>query len=171
MYKKINIKEIDAIIIDFDGVLTCNSVYVDQKGNELTKCSRSDGLAFDVLRKLKIPVFILSTEKSEVVIQRAKKLQVQVFNGVNDKSANLNKLVNQERFKFSKLLYVGNDLNDFHAMQLCGYSACPADSHKEIRRISEITLKTNGGQGVIRELVEDIFGLDFLNILFLEQKK
>ena len=72
------IDDIDAIILDFDGVLTDNSVYVDQNGIEQVKCSRSDGLAFDVLRKLKKPIHILSTEKNPVVLARASKLKVPV---------------------------------------------------------------------------------------------
>ena len=46
--------DIDAIVFDFDGVLTNNIVYVDQNGKETVSCSRADGLAFDVLHKLSI---------------------------------------------------------------------------------------------------------------------
>ena len=43
---------ISSIIYDFDGVLTDNKVYIDQNGNEMVCCSRADGLAFDILKKL-----------------------------------------------------------------------------------------------------------------------
>ena len=65
-----NIKKIDALIFDFDGVLTDNKVYVDENGKESVCCSRADGFAFDALRKLKIPVYILSTESNPVVSAR-----------------------------------------------------------------------------------------------------
>ena len=42
-------------------------VYVDQHGMESVCCNRADGLAFDALRKLNIPVYILSTESNPVV--------------------------------------------------------------------------------------------------------
>ena len=58
--KTITIDDIDLFVFDFDGVLTDNLVYTDQNGNEMVSCSRADGLAFDVLRKLKKPVYILS---------------------------------------------------------------------------------------------------------------
>ena len=70
--KIINIDKLDALVFDFDGVLTDNKVYLGEDGKELVSCSRADGLAFDVLRKLNIPVLILSTEKSLVVKMRAK---------------------------------------------------------------------------------------------------
>ena len=51
----LSINDIDALVFDFDGVLTDNLVYLDSKGNEIVCCSRSDGLAFDILRKLEKP--------------------------------------------------------------------------------------------------------------------
>ena len=49
---KISIDKIDAFVFDFDGVMTNNLVYLDQDGKESVRCSRADGLAFDVLHKL-----------------------------------------------------------------------------------------------------------------------
>ena len=83
--KLITLENIDAFIFDFDGVLTNNLVFVDQDGKELVSCNRSDGLAFDVLRKLKKPSYILSTEKNPIVSARAKKLKIQAIQGVEDK--------------------------------------------------------------------------------------
>ncbi len=70
--KNIKLDDIDALIFDFDGVLTDNKVHLDENGNEWVTCSRSDGLAFDILRKLKKLIFIISTEKNKVVAARAK---------------------------------------------------------------------------------------------------
>ncbi len=53
------IEDIDVFFFDFDGVLTNNLVIVDQNENEFVTCSRADGLAFDVLRKLKKSVYIV----------------------------------------------------------------------------------------------------------------
>ena len=63
------------------------------------------------------------------------------------------------------ILYVGNDVNDYHAMHLCGYTACPSDSHQSIRNIADLTLSSKGGDGVVRELLEEYFNIDFLNLL------
>ena len=72
--KNISIESIDAFVFDFDGVLTDNLVYVREDGLESVVCSRADGLAFDVLKKLKKSSYILSTEKNPVVTKRANKL-------------------------------------------------------------------------------------------------
>ena len=167
--KEILLNNIDAFIFDFDGVLTNNLVYLDQNGKESVSCSRADGLAFDVLRKLDKPAFILSTENNPVVTMRAKKLKVSVVQGVADKVEAIKKIVNKNNYSLKNILYVGNDLNDYLVMQLCGYTVCPADSHPKIKSISNIILKTKGGNGVVRELLEDVLSLDFIKILYQQK--
>ena len=162
----LDINAIDVIIFDFDGVLTDNSVYLNDSGQEWVKCSRSDGLAFDVFYKLKKSVFILSTEKNKVVSARAKKLKVEVIQSIDNKLDAINLIMDQSNSSLDRVLYVGNDLNDFNIMKLCGYTACPSDSHVSIKNITQFVLNTRGGDGVAREIVEDIFCLNLLEILY-----
>ena len=158
--------DIDAFVFDFDGVLTDNKVYLDQNGVESVSCSRADGLAFDVLRKLNKPSFVLSTEKNTVVTMRAKKLKIPAIQGVSNKVEAIKELVDENHYNIKNILYVGNDLNDYLVMRLCGYSACPADSHPKIQQISDICLSANGGSGVVRELLEEVLNIDFIKILY-----
>jgi YrbI family 3-deoxy-D-manno-octulosonate 8-phosphate phosphatase len=163
---KFSIDEIDVFVFDFDGVLTNNFVQIDENGKESVSCSRADGLAFDVLKKLNKSVYILSTEKNLVVKARAKKLKIPAIQGVSDKVEAIKKLVDENHYNLQNILYVGNDLNDYQVMKLCGFSVCPADSHSKIKEISGIVLKTNGGNGIVRELLEDVLCLDFIKILY-----
>ena len=164
--KTITIDDIDLFVFDFDGVLTDNIVHIDNNGNEMVSCSRADGLAFDVLRKLDKPCQILSTENNTVVSARANKLGISVLQGVKNKEKSLRNLVKRKGYKLSNILYVGNDLNDYNSMRISGFSVCPADSHPEIKKISNFILKTKGGKGVVRELLEDVLSLDFIKILY-----
>lgn len=165
-YKKLLVEEIDAFIFDFDGVLTNNLVYLNQFKEESVVCSRSDGLAFDVLLKLQKPTYILSTEKNSVVSARAEKLKVPVIQGIDNKMEAIKSLSKNKKINLKKILYVGNDINDFQAMQLCGFSACPSDSHQKVKEISTVVLDKRGGDGVVRELLEEVFNLDFIKILY-----
>jgi len=158
--------DIDAFVFDFDGVLTNNLVQIDENAKESVSCSRADGLAFDVLRKLNKPAYILSTEKNLVVKARAKKLKIPVIQGVANKVEAIKKLAADNNYSLKNILYVGNDLNDYLVIQLCGYSACPADSHSKIKSISSTILSTNGGDGIVRELLEEVLNLDFIKILY-----
>jgi len=164
----IDINELEAIVFDFDGVLTDNKVYVNENGQETVCCSRADGLAFDVLRQFHLKMFILSTETNHVVAQRGKKLGIPVYHGTTDKKAILHDLSKEENFKLLKTLFVGNDLNDYLAMSSCGFSACPKDSHIQIAEMATFCLQTRGGQGVIRELVEKVFEIDMLQYMIRE---
>jgi YrbI family 3-deoxy-D-manno-octulosonate 8-phosphate phosphatase len=163
---KISLNNVDVFVFDFDGVLTNNLVQIDENGKESVICSRADGLAFDVLRKLNKSVYILSTENNQVVSARAKKLQIQVLQGVKNKAEVISALSENKGYNLSRILYVGNDLNDFHAMKICGYSACPIDSHLKIKEISNIVLNTPGGKGVVRELLEDVLDVNIIKILY-----
>ncbi len=162
--------QIEAFVFDFDGVLTNNLVHFNQDGDEWVSCSRADGLAFDLLRTLEKPAYILSTEKNPVVVARAKKLKVPAMQGITDKVEGIKKLVKQQVFNLENILYMGNDLNDYQVMKLCGYSACPADSHQKIKDISTYVLKNKGGNGVVRKLLEDIMEIDIIYILFSKKE-
>ena len=161
-YKNSNI---DFIFIDFDGVLTNNLVYLDSKGNEIVACSRADGIAFDVLKKFDVNIFIISSEKNNVVKKRSQKLKIPCFNGVSDKLITVKNILKKKKSSFSQSLYVGNDLNDYDAMKICKFRAAPSDSHQKIRKISNIKLKSKGGDGVIRELLEYHFCINLLHFL------
>lgn len=158
--------DIDAIFFDFDGVLTDNSVYLNEKGEETVRCSRADGLGFNVLRKLKINCFIVSTEKNKVVYERAKKIGIQAHFGINNKLEEIKTIAKKNKYRLPNCIFVGNDLNDLDAMEICGYGICPADSHKKVINNSRYVLKTKGGFGVVRELIEDFLECDTYNILY-----
>jgi len=158
------LNDLDAIIFDFDGVLTDDRVYVDQDGREMVCCNRRDGLGFDVLRRTSLKLFILSTERNLVVSRRGEKLQVPVYQGSGNKVESLSKMSQTHGFELNRALFVGNDLNDYDAMRACGFSVCPADSHPQICDIAGVVLKANGGAGVVRELVEDVLKLDMVSL-------
>ena len=70
------------LAIDFDGCLTEDYVLVDEHGTEFVRVSRKYGLGAGRLRSLGLTVLIISTEENLVVSQRAKKIKVEVIQGV-----------------------------------------------------------------------------------------
>ncbi len=162
----ITIDDIDAFVFDFDGVLTNNIVHLDQDGKEWVSCCRGDGLAFDLLRKLNKPAYILSTEKNPVVSARANKLKIPAVQGIANKVEGIKALAVKNGFDLARVLYVGNDVNDYRVTRICGYSACPSDSHESIKEIATFVLNSKGGKGVVRELLEGVLKLNFVQILY-----
>ena len=164
--KKLNLDQIDTFVIDFDGVMTDNKVYIDCGGNEFVSCNRADGLAFDILKKLSKDVFFLSSEKKSLVAARAKKLGIECYYGIENKDKELLKIINQKKYNPKKVFYIGNDINDYGCFNLVGFSACPRDSHPEIMKKASFVLNKNGGEGVFREVLEEIFLIDFVKVLY-----
>ena len=160
-----NIRDVECFLIDFDGVLTDNRVFLTDSGEESVACSRADGLAFDVLRKLEVNAFIFSTETNPVAIRRAEKLQIEALVSLQDKKTSLIKLVDKMEYDLKKIVYVGNDLNDYEAMLMCGLRVCPSDAHPQIQEIADVVLRTAGGYGVMRDILEQHFKLSLIKYL------
>lgn len=149
--------QIELIVYDFDGVMTDNKVYIDQKGNEIVQVNRADGLGVSEIKKLRVEQVIISTEKNPVVSERAKKLKIKCLQGIDNKKKTLQKYCKENNYNLKNIAFVGNDINDIEAMKIVGVTFCPSDAHKSILNISDHVLCAKGGDGVIREL------LDFLN--------
>ena len=158
--------EFELLVIDCDGVLTDNRVWVTEEGVEAVAFSRADGLAFDTLKKLNFCTVILSTEKNKVVSARGKKLGVSVYQSVKSKKKFIEEFVAARDISLKRAIYVGNDINDVGAMALCGLSFCPGDAHPMVKNLATVNLSTNGGQGVIREILEDHFNIDIYQLLY-----
>ena len=147
---------IKLLVYDFDGVFTNNKVFVDQHGNEMVQVSRADGLGIVEIRKLGIQQMILSTETNTVVSARAKKLDLFCLQGVDNKAQALTEYCNVHQISLSDVAYVGNDINDLEVMKLVGITFCPADAHVSIKEISHYILKSKGGDGVSREILDKL---------------
>jgi 3-deoxy-D-manno-octulosonate 8-phosphate phosphatase (KDO 8-P phosphatase) len=145
---------IDLLILDFDGVLTDNRVYVTQDGQETVACHRGDGWGIRLLQDAGIEVVILSTERNPVVSARAKKLNVECRQNCPDKAKATKELIASRNLKPDTVMYVGNDTNDASAMALVGYPVAPADAHPDILSTARIVTQANGGYGVVRELAD-----------------
>jgi len=155
-HSDINAKDIQLIVYDFDGVMTDNKVLVFDDGREAVFCNRSDGLAVQKIKELGINQLILSTETNKVVEARAKKLNIEIIYGVDNKLAALRQYCEKNKYDSKKILYIGNDLNDLEVMKFAGYSAAPKDGYEQIKKTAKLILDTKGGEGVIRELYERI---------------
>jgi YrbI family 3-deoxy-D-manno-octulosonate 8-phosphate phosphatase len=154
------------IVFDFDGVFTDNLVAVDENGKESVTCSRADGLGIAMLRRaiskknLKINLLVVSTEVNPVVAKRCKKLGIESVQGVDNKKDFLESyLANKSISSWENLLYLGNDLNDLEAMNLC-VSFAPKDAHPLVLKAADLVFEERGGHGFVRAAVEYLLEID-----------
>lgn len=149
------------IVLDFDGVMTDNRVYVFEDGREAVACNRADGIGCELLQAAGVELLILSTEENPVVAARAHKIKVPVRHGVRDKALALGQILRERDLNPEWVMYVGNDVNDLSAMRLVGWPAAPADAHPSVRSIARIVTRARGGEGVVREIADRLGAADW----------
>ncbi len=142
------------LVLDFDGTLTDDRVWVDQDGREMVAAHRGDGFGIARLRAAGVEVVILSRETNPVVAARARKLQVPVFQSITDKAAALRRLLQERGVPAAQAAFVGNDINDLPAFHEVGWAVAVADAHPDVRRAADWVLSRPGGHGAVRELCD-----------------
>jgi YrbI family 3-deoxy-D-manno-octulosonate 8-phosphate phosphatase len=148
--------DVDAVVTDFDGVHTDDRALIDQDGRELVAVSREDGMGVSLLRKAGVPLLILSTETNPVVGARARKLGVDVIQGLTDKAAALADWAARTGVALDRVAYLGNDVNDLGCFDLVGWPVAVPDAHPRVLASARIVLTRPGGDGAVRELAERV---------------
>ena len=147
-------RKIKLIISDVDGVLTDGGMYYSKTGEVMKKFNAKDGMGVELLRK-KIKFVLMTKERSQIVLKRAKKIKVdQVYTGIKNKELLLPKICVKYKISKNEIAYIGDDVNDFNIMKQIGLSAVPSDGNEKIKNISDYVCKTKGGDGAFRELVD-----------------
>lgn len=148
-------EQVSMLIMDFDGVITDNRVWVDENGKEMVAANRSDSLGLANLRQQTgIEVMVVSREVNPVVAARCKKMSIPYLQSVNDKASALKTLFAEKKINPASVVYMGNDTNDLPCFPLVGFAAAPADSHPEVLRAADWVSHFNGGHGAVRELAD-----------------
>lgn len=148
--------DVDALVTDFDGVHTDDSVIVGQDGSEYVTVDRGDGMGIALLRRAGVPVLILSTELNSVVGARAAKLGVEVRQGVADKAAVLRAWTEARSLDLDRVAYLGNDVNDLACLDLVGWPLAVPEAHPRVLAAARLVLGASGGRGAVREVAERI---------------
>ena len=146
------VDDLDAVVLDFDGTLTDDTVIVDQDGRESVTVHRGDGLGVAALRRAGLDVLILSTERNPVVAARARKLGVPALSGIADKGMALAQWCADNGHALRRTAYVGNDVNDLPCLDIVGWPIAVADAHHSVRARARIVTAAPGGHGAIREV-------------------
>jgi YrbI family 3-deoxy-D-manno-octulosonate 8-phosphate phosphatase len=152
-----NFEKIEAVAFDFDGVFTNNKVIVSQNGEESVICSRSDGMGLAKLKKLSMPLIIISTEINEVVSRRAEKLGIPVKQSVANKDIAIKEWSESIGISLDKIAFFGNDENDLPALKNVGFPIGVADSVERVRNATIFLTEAMGGNGAVREVCELIY--------------
>ncbi len=142
------------LVLDFDGILTDNRVWVDKNGHESVAANRSDSMGIRFLSGKGVEVFVLSTETDGVVAARCKKMNVPVMQGVEEKAGVLRAVLMEKGIDPAQVIYAGNDVNDLPCFPIVGYAVTVPDAMPPVLQAADFILKEKGGHGAVRELCD-----------------
>ncbi|MFZ4671233.1 MAG: KdsC family phosphatase [Flavobacterium sp.] len=155
-YKEI-MNNITTFIFDVDGVLTDSSVHVTENGEMLRIMNIRDGFALKAAIESGYHVCIISGGNNEGVRIRLRNLGISdIYLASPNKVVTFNEYTDLFKIKPDHVLYMGDDIPDFHVMQLVGLPTCPQDASPEIKAISKYISHKNGGKGAVREVIEQV---------------
>jgi 3-deoxy-D-manno-octulosonate 8-phosphate phosphatase (KDO 8-P phosphatase) len=147
------------VVLDVDGVLTDNGVFIGAVGGERVEFKRfdiQDGLGLAVLRLAGLEVAVVSGRVSEATSLRMRELGITEV--VQDDGARklpaLRRLLAERRLEWGEICYVGDDLADVPVMRRAGVPIAVQNAVPEVKAIARFVTERRGGDGAVREAIE-----------------
>jgi 3-deoxy-D-manno-octulosonate 8-phosphate phosphatase (KDO 8-P phosphatase) len=151
------LKKVKAFAFDVDGVFSDGILLMDPDGELTRSMNIKDGFAIKLASTKGYPIAVITGANSESIRKRFNIL------GVNDvylKSArkldDLTHFSRKYNLEFTDILYMGDDLPDYQVMRKVGFPACPGDAVSEIKQIARYISGYKGGQGCVRDVIEQV---------------
>jgi 3-deoxy-D-manno-octulosonate 8-phosphate phosphatase (KDO 8-P phosphatase) len=148
---------IQLVIFDVDGVLTDGRLYFNDLGQETKAFYSRDGLGMRMLMDSGIKTAILTGRQSELVLYRARNLQMDlnlVYQGYRDKRPAFQDLLKQTGLKAEQVAYIGDDIIDLPVMRQVGLAIAVADAHPIAKQYAHWVTEQAGGAGAARDACE-----------------
>ena len=147
-------QRIKLVILDVDGVLTDNGVYIGE-GIELKRFDIQDGLGIKMLRFAGLDVAFVSGRISAATAARANELDVECHQADGGhKMQAVKALMQKHGVEWRQVAWLGDDLPDLPAMRKAGLPCAVANATSEILETAAFVTENPGGHGAVREFAE-----------------
>lgn len=154
---KQKLTKISTIMFDIDGVVTDGKVLVMESGEMVRNMNSKDGYAIHLAVNKKYRVAVISGGNNVALKNALARAGVtDVFIGKHDKLACYLEYIKTHNLKDEEVLFIGDDLPDHEVMSRVGLAVCPADAAQEIKDICPYISSKNGGEGCIRDIIEQV---------------
>jgi 3-deoxy-D-manno-octulosonate 8-phosphate phosphatase (KDO 8-P phosphatase) len=161
-YLKDKIKNINTLILDVDGVLTDGTMIYGNNNEEFKKFFVRDGKGISLAQVAGMKVFLITSEKTKLILNRAKKIGIEknTYLGVKNKFKILKEIINKNKFDLKNIAFIGDDINDIPVLDKVGFPVAVNDAAEDVKNLvrkrNGFITKKNGGRGAVRELIEII---------------
>jgi 3-deoxy-D-manno-octulosonate 8-phosphate phosphatase (KDO 8-P phosphatase) len=153
----VNIK---AFIFDVDGVLGSDKVWLHPNGEMLRTMNIKDGYAIQYAIRMRYKIAVISGGNSDSVKNRFLKLGIEdIFMKSQNKVEDYSLFKTKYGLTDNEILYMGDDLPDYEVMQKVGLPTCPASAVEEIKAISKYISDKPGGEGAVRDIIQQVMRL------------
>lgn len=154
-------RRIRLLVLDVDGVLTDNGIWLGPVAGERVELKRfdiQDGLGLVLLRTAEIPVVWLSGRHSEATALRARELRIEEVLQVAGprKLEVLGDLLARRGIGWEDVAYAGDDLADLQVLRRVGLPIAVPNAVAEVRAVASFVTRAPGGHGAVREIVETL---------------
>ncbi len=151
---------VKAFAFDVDGVFTNGTVLLHPGGHFIRMMNIKDGYAVQHAVKMGFPVGIITGGYSRMIRKRFEYLGVKdIYMKSGNKIKAFQAFTSKYKLEPSQILYMGDDLPDYEVMKMAGFPACPSDAATEIKEISAYISHRNGGEGCVRDIIEQVLRL------------
>lgn len=148
---------IQALVLDCDGVLTPGDLFYDENGRRLLRFHARDGSALAMMCRSGMPVAVLSGRPVDIAEKRCRELGINEFRGsCRDKAKGLRELCADLNVDPAHTAFVGDDLPDIPAMLTAGLAIAVGDAAPEVKHVAHWVTEKHGGLGAVREVCEEI---------------
>jgi len=157
---KEELQNLKAFVFDIDGVLSTQTIALSVWGVPLRSVNLRDGYALQLAVRKGYHVGVISGANSKEYVKRLKTLGINdIYLNSRTKKESLKALAQKWNVELKDVLYMGDDIPDFEVMKMVGLPACPADADSEIKQISVYISDKKGGEGCVRDVIEQAMRL------------
>jgi 3-deoxy-D-manno-octulosonate 8-phosphate phosphatase (KDO 8-P phosphatase) len=151
------LRDLKAIAMDVDGVLTDGLLHLDSRGEEFKAFHVQDGLGIVLARRSGLIITWISSRKSKVLALRAKELGIDaLYQNRVDKLEAFQDFLKKFRLIPHQVCYIGDDLVDLPILTRVGFAVAVSNAAKDVRSCVDYVTELQGGQGAVREVIEKI---------------
>jgi 3-deoxy-D-manno-octulosonate 8-phosphate phosphatase (KDO 8-P phosphatase) len=145
------------MIFDVDGILTDGSLHYGPDGEVVKTFNVLDGHGIKLLLQSGVATAIISARQSGIVARRAADLGIQhLYQGVHDKRAAFEQLLQKANLDAQACGFVGDDVIDLPVLSRVGFAASVPNGHPEVKSRVHYVTQAGGGGGAARELCDFI---------------
>ena len=157
---KEDLAKVKAFVFDIDGVLSLQTIGLNSFGVPNRTVNLRDGYALQLAVKKGYIVGVISGCNAKEYQRRLKGLGIKdVYLNSRSKADHFAHFLKKYALNSNNVLYMGDDIPDFHIMKQAGIAVCPADADSEIRQISSYISDKKGGEGCVRDVIEQVLRL------------